>query len=186
MHKPSTRTSLRFRHRMYLIVLTPSKSITHSRACFHFRSSCEDNTNACLADGAFAQCVGGKFVSQACGGPGTDLICAALPLVNKAGTSVTCTTAVDRDARIQNALGSAGFIASDVGNSETYPDGVIAFVGTALFQHPVRRDKQLQTQPWIAVSQNQRPLPRLLRLLYPTPSKNVSSSVLSPQTSLVT
>ncbi|KAI0709640.1 hypothetical protein C8T65DRAFT_695640 [Cerioporus squamosus] len=59
-------------------------------------SSCNAGDIACVND-KFAQCVGGKFVLQACGG-GT--ICAALPLVNSAGTSVTCTTAADRDARI--------------------------------------------------------------------------------------
>ncbi|TFK87032.1 hypothetical protein K466DRAFT_565634 [Polyporus arcularius HHB13444] len=59
-------------------------------------STCNAGDIACVND-QFAQCVGGKFVLQPCGG-GT--ICAALPLVNSAGTSVTCTTAADRDARI--------------------------------------------------------------------------------------
>ncbi|KAF9569815.1 hypothetical protein CPC08DRAFT_701682 [Agrocybe pediades] len=59
-------------------------------------SPCTAGEDACV-DNKFAQCVGGKFVLQACG-PGT--ICAALPLVNSAGTSVTCTTQADLDARI--------------------------------------------------------------------------------------
>lgn len=78
-------------------------------------SACNTGDIACVDD-KFAQCVGGKFVLQACGG-GTMYVklhrclgactnsiflpsCAALPLVNSAGTSVTCTTAADRDARI--------------------------------------------------------------------------------------
>ncbi|KAI0819585.1 hypothetical protein BC628DRAFT_1332503 [Trametes gibbosa] len=59
-------------------------------------SACQTGEDACVND-KFAQCVGGKFVLQSCGG---GLICAALPLVNSAGTSITCTTAADRDARI--------------------------------------------------------------------------------------
>ncbi|KAF9444810.1 hypothetical protein P691DRAFT_627410, partial [Macrolepiota fuliginosa MF-IS2] len=59
-------------------------------------SSCTSGENACV-NNAFAQCVNGKFVSTSCAG-GT--VCAALPLVNSAGTSITCTTAADRDARI--------------------------------------------------------------------------------------
>ncbi|KAF7783378.1 hypothetical protein Agabi119p4_1402 [Agaricus bisporus var. burnettii] len=59
-------------------------------------SPCTDGENACVGSD-FAQCVGGKFVTTPCGG---NLICAALPLVNAPGTSVTCTTAADRDARI--------------------------------------------------------------------------------------
>jgi len=52
--------------------------------------------NACVQQ-KFAQCVRGKFVVSPCG-PGT--ICAALPLVNKAGTSITCTTQADVNSRI--------------------------------------------------------------------------------------
>lgn len=65
-------------------------------------SPCTDGDNACVGD-SFAQCVGGKFALTPCAG-GT--ICAALPLVNSPGTSVTCTTAADRDARIATALSS--------------------------------------------------------------------------------
>jgi len=61
-------------------------------------SPCTEGQNACINNG-FAQCVNGNFVVQPCG---AGLICAALPLVNSAGTSITCTTAADRDARIAN------------------------------------------------------------------------------------
>jgi len=58
---------------------------------------------ACI-QGGFAQCVFGKFVTMQCG-PGTT--CAALPLVNRSGTVVTCTTEADAVARIQ-ATGATG------------------------------------------------------------------------------
>jgi len=66
-------------------------------------SPCTAGENACVGSD-FAQCVNGKFVTTPCG---SGEICAALPLVNKAGTSVTCTTAADRDARIK-ATGAQG------------------------------------------------------------------------------
>lgn len=59
-------------------------------------SPCTDGEQACV-NGGFAQCVGGKFAITQCSG-GTQ--CFALPLVNKAGTSVTCSTQADADARI--------------------------------------------------------------------------------------
>ncbi|CAG8657281.1 4669_t:CDS:2, partial [Ambispora leptoticha] len=67
-------------------------------------SSCDPTTqaNACV-NNQVAQCVGGKFTLTACS-PG--LQCVALPLLLKSGTSITCDTAADRDARIQDALGS--------------------------------------------------------------------------------
>ncbi|KIK47907.1 hypothetical protein CY34DRAFT_798775 [Suillus luteus UH-Slu-Lm8-n1] len=52
--------------------------------------------NACI-NGEFAQCVNGQYVLTSCG-PG--LMCAALPLVNSAGTSITCTTQADVNSRI--------------------------------------------------------------------------------------
>ncbi|THH19823.1 hypothetical protein EW146_g1428 [Bondarzewia mesenterica] len=66
-------------------------------------SSCTDGDQACIGS-AFAQCVGGKFVQTQCSG---GLTCAALPLVNKAGTSITCTTKVDAATRIA-ATGATG------------------------------------------------------------------------------
>ncbi len=62
-------------------------------------SPCKDGDNACVND-QFAQCVGGKFALNACG---VNLKCAALPLVNKAGTSIACTTEEDRLNRLADA-----------------------------------------------------------------------------------
>jgi len=59
-------------------------------------SSCTDGEQACVG-GGFAQCVGGKFAITQCAG-GTQ--CFALPLVNSAGTSITCSTQADATARI--------------------------------------------------------------------------------------
>ncbi|KAI0033720.1 hypothetical protein K488DRAFT_84671 [Vararia minispora EC-137] len=67
-------------------------------------SPCTAGEDACV-NNKFAQCVSGKFVLQSCG---SGEICASLPLVNSAGTSITCTTAADRDSRIQAALGTSG------------------------------------------------------------------------------
>ncbi|KAF9446590.1 hypothetical protein P691DRAFT_621014, partial [Macrolepiota fuliginosa MF-IS2] len=64
--------------------------------------SCQDGSNACVT-GSFAQCVGGKWMLQPCSG---DLKCFALPLVNKAGTSLACDTEADANARIATALGT--------------------------------------------------------------------------------
>lgn len=66
-------------------------------------SPCTEGTNACV-NSAFAQCVGGSYATQSCG---SGLICAALPLVNSAGTSITCTTNADALARI-SATGAQG------------------------------------------------------------------------------
>lgn len=52
--------------------------------------------NACV-NGEFAQCVNGQYVLTSCG---SGLVCAALPLVNSAGTSITCTTQADLNSRI--------------------------------------------------------------------------------------
>jgi hypothetical protein len=65
--------------------------------------SCQAGEDAC-AGTQFAQCVNGQFVTTQCAA-GT--ICAALPLVNKPGTSIACTTQADVDARIA-ATGATG------------------------------------------------------------------------------
>ncbi|CAL1715639.1 unnamed protein product [Somion occarium] len=65
--------------------------------------TCTDGDSACV-EGGFAQCVGGKFVINPCAG---GLQCFALPLVNKAGTSLTCDTQADAEARIA-ASGAQG------------------------------------------------------------------------------
>ncbi|ETW76838.1 hypothetical protein HETIRDRAFT_328638 [Heterobasidion irregulare TC 32-1] len=66
-------------------------------------SPCQDGAQACVG-GAFAQCVGGKFVTTSCAGGAQ---CFALPLVNKAGTSITCSTEADAAQRIA-ATGATG------------------------------------------------------------------------------
>ncbi|KAI6010761.1 hypothetical protein F5J12DRAFT_821573 [Pisolithus orientalis] len=66
-------------------------------------SSCTSDTNACV-QGSFARCVNSSFVLQSCG---ATLTCAALPLVNSPGTSVTCTTLSEAEARIA-ATGATG------------------------------------------------------------------------------
>jgi hypothetical protein len=63
-------------------------------------SPCTAGQNACVK-GNFAQCVNGKFVSMPCSG---GLSCEVLPLVNSRGTSITCDTAADAQARIADAL----------------------------------------------------------------------------------
>ncbi|KAJ2918631.1 hypothetical protein MD484_g1751, partial [Candolleomyces efflorescens] len=68
-------------------------------------SPCQAGENACV-NGGFAQCVGGTFAITQCAG---GLTCAALPLVNAPGTSITCTTEADALARIQ-ATGATGGI----------------------------------------------------------------------------
>jgi len=72
-------------------------------------SSCNEGDEACI-NGGFAQCVGGKFVIQSCG---STLQCFALPLVNKAGTSLTCTTESDAADRIATTGATGGVTGSD-------------------------------------------------------------------------
>jgi len=66
-------------------------------------SSCQEGENACV-NGQFAQCVSGAFVLQQCA---ASTQCFALPLVNSAGTSITCTTQSDALSRIA-ATGATG------------------------------------------------------------------------------
>ncbi|KAG0123981.1 hypothetical protein HOY82DRAFT_456177, partial [Tuber indicum] len=61
-------------------------------------SPCVDGQDSCV-EGAFARCVGGEFLTTECAG---GLQCFSLPLVNKEGTSITCTTEEDA-ARRMNA-----------------------------------------------------------------------------------
>lgn len=60
-------------------------------------SPCKNGENACLSNSDFAQCSNGKFVASPCT---AGLECQALPLVNSAGTSVTCDTKADAAARL--------------------------------------------------------------------------------------
>ncbi|KAG6828866.1 hypothetical protein H0H87_000563 [Tephrocybe sp. NHM501043] len=64
---------------------------------------------ACVGD-AFAQCVSGKWALTNCG---ADLKCAALPLVNKAGTSIVC----DRNEDIAQRFETAGVEGGMTGTS---------------------------------------------------------------------
>jgi hypothetical protein len=63
---------------------------------------------ACIGTG-FAQCVNGKFAITSCG---ATLTCAALPLVNAPGTSITCTTEADAVARIAASGATGGITAA--------------------------------------------------------------------------
>ncbi|CAE6410966.1 unnamed protein product [Rhizoctonia solani] len=80
-----------------------AQKLNNSFQSLNDNSSCNDGEQACVGDG-FAQCVGGKFQVTACSG---GLQCFALPLVNKAGTSITCDTEADAAARIA-ATGATG------------------------------------------------------------------------------
>ncbi|KAI0757380.1 hypothetical protein C8Q80DRAFT_97170 [Daedaleopsis nitida] len=85
-------------------------------------SSCQTGDDACIND-KFAQCVNGKFVLTQCAG---GLVCAALPLVNSPGTSITCTTAADRDARIAATGASAGAASVKSGGATAKSAGATA------------------------------------------------------------
>ncbi|KAH7106887.1 hypothetical protein BKA62DRAFT_685412 [Auriculariales sp. MPI-PUGE-AT-0066] len=73
-----------------------AQSLNKQFAALTASSPCNAGDVACLK-GGFAQCVGNRFVVTGCG---SGLTCAALPLVNSAGTSITCTTTADAIARI--------------------------------------------------------------------------------------
>ncbi|KAF8588810.1 hypothetical protein K439DRAFT_1334529, partial [Ramaria rubella] len=66
--------------------------------------SCNGSDMACVG-GSFAQCVNGKWVTTECA---VGLGCFALPLVNSVGTSITCDTQADAEARIANTGVSGG------------------------------------------------------------------------------
>jgi hypothetical protein len=76
-----------------------AQKLQDSFATLNANSPCTSGQNACV-NGNFATCSNGKFATTAC--PGGEQ-CFALPLVNKAGTSVTCDTQADRDARFAAA-----------------------------------------------------------------------------------
>jgi len=66
-------------------------------------SKCTAGETACVK-GQLAQCVGDTFALSSCA---SGLQCVALPLVNKAGTSVTCDSTQDAESRI-SATGAKG------------------------------------------------------------------------------
>ncbi|KZT64581.1 hypothetical protein DAEQUDRAFT_732430 [Daedalea quercina L-15889] len=80
-------------------------------------SSCSEGTNACV-NGEFAQCVSGAYTLQSCG---SGLSCFSLPLVNSAGTSITCTTESDAASRISNT-GATGGVTGDNSTSASSTD----------------------------------------------------------------
>lgn len=80
----------------FLTIWLTSLPISKQFASIKAGDACTAGQDAC-AGTQFAQCVGGKYVVQPCA---ATTVCAALPLVNSAGTSVTCTTPADRDARL--------------------------------------------------------------------------------------
>ncbi|KAI0313311.1 hypothetical protein OF83DRAFT_1086425 [Amylostereum chailletii] len=84
-----------------------SQALNAQFAALSATSTCTEGDQACVG-GSFAQCVGGTFTLTACAGGTT---CAALPLVNDAGTlpSRSCTTEADAEARIA-ATGVTGGI----------------------------------------------------------------------------
>ncbi|KAJ7748499.1 hypothetical protein DFH07DRAFT_923476 [Mycena maculata] len=89
-------------------------------------SPCTAGEDACVNQ-QFAQCVNGAFVIQPCA---ATTICAALPLTNAAGTTVTCTTQSDLDARIAatgaTAAGSSTTAAAAASTSVAAADNTTA------------------------------------------------------------
>ncbi|KAI5120306.1 hypothetical protein M0805_005810 [Coniferiporia weirii] len=79
-------------------------------------SACTPGQDACIS-GSFAQCVAGAdgtgaFVLTACN-EAAGLTCAALPLVNSPGTSITCTTSSDAVSRIAETGATGGLTGSN-------------------------------------------------------------------------
>ncbi|KAJ3748000.1 hypothetical protein DFH05DRAFT_1365211, partial [Lentinula detonsa] len=68
-------------------------------------SSCTTGQDACI-NGSFAQCTGSTFSLTPCS---SGLSCFVLPLLNSNGTSISCDTQDDAEARIQ-AVGVDGGI----------------------------------------------------------------------------
>ncbi|KAI5118764.1 hypothetical protein M0805_004850 [Coniferiporia weirii] len=68
-------------------------------------STCNTGENACIGS-SFALCANGQFALMDCGAA-NNVTCAALPLVNKAGTSVACVTQAEALSRIA-ATGATG------------------------------------------------------------------------------
>ncbi|EIN08910.1 hypothetical protein PUNSTDRAFT_120434 [Punctularia strigosozonata HHB-11173 SS5] len=77
--------------------------------------ACSDGDQACVS-GSFAQCVAGKWTLSPCSG---GLTCVALPLVNKAGTSVTCDTQSDAETRIAATGATGGLTGSGSASSSS-------------------------------------------------------------------
>ncbi|KAI0088177.1 hypothetical protein BDY19DRAFT_891231, partial [Irpex rosettiformis] len=76
-----------------------AQSLNTQFATLKSTDSCTDGSQACVEE-SFAQCVGSTWQLTQCAA-GTS--CFALPLVNKAGTSLSCDTEADVVARMQAA-----------------------------------------------------------------------------------
>ncbi|TFK92276.1 hypothetical protein K466DRAFT_581998 [Polyporus arcularius HHB13444] len=87
-----------------------AQALNSKFASLSANSKCTSGENACIG-GAFAQCVNGKFVTTPCSG---GLTCVALPLVNSAGTSVTCDTEADAADRIARTGATGGLRGRDL------------------------------------------------------------------------
>ncbi|KAI0748289.1 hypothetical protein C8Q80DRAFT_730335 [Daedaleopsis nitida] len=87
-----------------------AQALNRKFASLNANSACTSGENACI-QGAFAQCVNGKFVTTPCAG---GLTCVALPLVNSPGTSITCDTEQDAATRIQRTGASGGVRGRDL------------------------------------------------------------------------
>ncbi|KAF8213669.1 hypothetical protein K438DRAFT_1902637 [Mycena galopus ATCC 62051] len=82
-------------------------------------SACTAGEDACVNQ-QFAQCVNGAFVLQACA---ATTVCAALPQVGVAGTTIACTTPADVTARIAaTGATSAGATAANSTTTTAPPD----------------------------------------------------------------
>ncbi|KAI9202802.1 uncharacterized protein BJ171DRAFT_425989, partial [Polychytrium aggregatum] len=66
-------------------------------------TQCKAGDTVFCAGDQLGQCVGTQLFKTSCS---SGLKCQVLPLVNKPGTSVACTTDADKTARIQAALNS--------------------------------------------------------------------------------
>ncbi|KAG6810007.1 hypothetical protein H0H92_013732 [Tricholoma furcatifolium] len=78
-------------------------------------SSCTEGEVACI-NGDFAECANGQYQTSSCG---SGLTCVALPLVNSAGTSVTCDTTADALTRIAATGATGGLTGSGSSSSST-------------------------------------------------------------------
>lgn len=108
-------------------------------------SPCDAGQISCVQK-YLAQCVGGEFLTTACAGGSQ---CFSLPLVNKVGTSVTCTTAEDA-ARRMNA-GSVQELQALIGGISPVPPvatgtaalpvgtGTAGPIGTGIPKKPVTK-----------------------------------------------
>jgi len=116
-------------------------------------SPCNVGQTSCI-QGDLAQCVGGEFVTTACAGRAQ---CFSLPLVNKVGTSVTCTTAEDAARRMNT--GSVQELQALIGGISPAPPvatgtaappagtGTAGPIGTGIPKKPVTKTTIISSEP---------------------------------------